>query len=136
MKLNDAVWGALLLALSAAVFLAIRSFPNIPGQNIGPGAFPGAASPPTLAGCAVILLVRGVRELRAGGRLLVLGDWLRSPRHVVNFLLTCAAFVFYLLAVQRLGFLVTATLILLALFLQLARASRGWRWWWRWRRRS
>jgi putative tricarboxylic transport membrane protein len=67
----------------------------------------------------VILLVRGVRELRAGGRLLVFGEWLRSPRHVVSFLLTCGAIVFYLLTVQRLGFLVTATLLLLALFLQL-----------------
>jgi len=117
-KLNDAVWGALLLALSAAVFLAIRSFPNIPGQNIGPGAFPALIAT-ALAGCAVILLVRGVRELRAGGRLLVFGAWLRSPRHVVNFLLTCAVFVFYVFAVQRLGFLVTATILLLALFLQL-----------------
>ena len=34
-------------------------------------------------------------------------------------LLTCAAFVFYLLAVQRFGFLVTATILLLVLFLQL-----------------
>lgn len=118
MKLNDAVWGVLLLVLSAAVFLAIRSFPNIPGQNIGPGAFPALIAT-GLAGCAVILLVRGVRELRAGGRLLVFGEWLRSPRHVVSFLLTCGAIVFYLLTVQRLGFLVTATLLLLALFLQL-----------------
>jgi len=117
-KLNDAVWGALLLALSAAVFLGIRNFPNIPGQNIGPGAFPGLIAT-VLAGCAVILLVRGVRELRAGGRLLVFGEWLRSPRHIANFLLTCAAIVFYLLTVERLGFLVTATLLLLALFLQL-----------------
>ena len=118
MKINDAVWGALLLALSAAVFFAIRSFPNIPGQNIGPGAFPGLIAA-ALAGCAAILVVRGVLELRAGGRLVVLGAWLRSPRHVVNFLLTCAAIAFYVLAVQRLGFLVTATLLLLALFLQL-----------------
>ena len=118
MKLNDAVWGALLLVLSAAVFLGIRSFPNIPGQNIGPGAFPALIAT-ALAGCAVILLVRGVRELRAGGRLLVFGEWLRSPRHVANFLLTCGAIVFYLLTVERLGFLVTATLLLLALFLQL-----------------
>jgi putative tricarboxylic transport membrane protein len=117
-KLNDAVWGALLLVLSAAVFLGIRSFPNIPGQNVGPGAFPGLIAT-GLAGCAVILLVRGVRELRAGGRLLVFGEWLRSPRHVANFLLTCGAIVFYLLTVERLGFLVTATLLLLALFLQL-----------------
>ena len=118
MKLNDAVWGALLLALSAAVFLAIQSFPNSPGQNIGPGAFPALIAT-GLAGCAVILLVRGIRELRVGGRLLVFGEWLRSPRHVVNFLLTCAVFVFYLLAVQRLGFLVTSAIILLVLFLQL-----------------
>lgn len=118
MKINDAVWGALLLALAAAVFVAIRGFPNIPGQNIGPGAFPGLIAA-GLAACAVILMVRGVRELRAGGRLLVLGEWLRSPRHVVNFLLACAAFVFYVLAVGRLGFLVTATILLLTLFLQL-----------------
>ena len=118
MKVNDAVWGALLLALSAAVLLAIRSFPNIPGQSIGPAAFPGLIAA-ALAGCAVILVVRGVSDLRGGGRLVVLGDWLRSPRHVANFLLACAAIVFYLLAVQRLGFLVTATILLLALFLQL-----------------
>ena len=118
MKLNDAVWGALLLALAAAVLLAIRGFPNIPGQNIGPGALPALIAV-GLAGCAVILVWRGVRELRAGGRLVVLGAWLRSPRHVGNFLLACAAIPFYLLAVQRLGFLVTATILLLALFLQL-----------------
>ena len=118
MKLNDAVWGALLLALSAAVFVTIQGFPKIPGQNIGPGAFPGLIAV-ALAGCAVILVVRGVRDLRAGGRLVVLGVWLRSPRHVGNFLIACGAIVFYLLAVERLGFLVTATLLLLALFLQL-----------------
>ena len=118
MKLNDAVWGALLLALSAAVFFAIRNFPNIPGQSIGPGAFPALIAT-ALAGCAVILVVRGVRELQRGGRWLVFGEWLRSRRHVTNFLLTCAAIVFYVLAVQRLGFLVTATVLLLALFVQL-----------------
>jgi len=117
-KLNDAVWGALLLALSAAVFFAIRNFPNIPGQSIGPGAFPALIAT-ALAGCAVILVVRGVRELQGGGRWLVFGEWLRSRRHVTNFLLTCAAIVFYVLAVQRLGFLVTATVLLLALFFQL-----------------
>src|SRR3954451_13357652 len=110
MKLNDAVWGALLLALSAAVLFTIQGFPNIPGQNIGPGAFPGLIAT-ALAVCALILVVRGVRDLRAGGRLVVLGDWLRSPRHVGNFLLTCASIVFYLAAVERLGFLVTATLL-------------------------
>ena len=118
MKVNDAVWGALLLVLSAAVFVTIRGFPNIPGQNIGPGAFPGLIAT-ALAVCALILIFRGVRTLRTGGRLVVLGAWLRSPRHVGSFLLTCGSIVFYLLAVNRLGFLVTATILLLALFLQL-----------------
>ena len=37
MKLSDTVWGVLLLALSlAAILWNIRSFPQIPGQNIGP----------------------------------------------------------------------------------------------------
>jgi putative tricarboxylic transport membrane protein len=118
MKLNDAVWGVLLLALAAAVLFGIRGLPSIPGQNIGPDMFPGLIAT-GLAGCGVILLVRGVRELRAGDRLVAFGAWLRSPRHVVGFLLVCAAILFYVFTVQRLGFLVTATVLLLALFLQL-----------------
>ena len=118
MKLNDAVWGALLLVLSGEELVTILGFPNIPGQNIGPGAFPGLIAV-LLAGCALILIGRGVRTLRAGGRLVVLGEWLRSPHHVGNFLLACGAIVFYLFAVNRLGFLLTATILLLALFLQL-----------------
>lgn len=115
MKLNDTVWGALLLALSFAVLWNIRSFPQIPGQSIGPAAFPGLLAV-LLAGCAVLLIVRGVR---AGMTRFELGAWARSPRHVGNFLLALAAPLFYIFTVNRLGFLVTATVILLALFLKL-----------------
>ena len=41
MKFNDAVLGAVFLALSIAVLVAIQGYPRIPGQSIGPGAFPG-----------------------------------------------------------------------------------------------
>jgi putative tricarboxylic transport membrane protein len=115
LKLNDTVWGALLLALSLAVFWNIQSFPRIPGQNIGPGAFPGMLAV-ALAGCAIALIARG---LRAGHARLVFGDWMRSPRHVGNFLLTVAVLLFYIFAADTLGFLVTAALILLAMFLKL-----------------
>ena len=118
MKLNDAVWGALLLALSAAVLWNIQGFPRIPGQNIGPGAFPGLLAS-VLAGCALLLIARGVRALRAGGSAVAWAPWLLSPRHVGNALLTIGALVFYIAAADRLGFLVAATLILAALFLQL-----------------
>ena len=115
MKINDTVWGGLLLALSFAVLWNIRSFPAIPGQNIGPAAFPGLLAV-ALAGCAVALIVRGLRTDHAR---LVFGDWMRSPRHVGNFLLTVAVLLFYIFAADKLGFLVTAALILLAMFLKL-----------------
>ncbi len=119
MKLNDAVWGALLLALSAVVLWNIQGFPKIPGQNIGPGAFPGVLAV-LLAACAALLVVRGLKTRRADNAPWVeWGEWLRSPRHVAAFALTCASLVFYVFAVGRLGFLVTGSAILLALFLLL-----------------
>jgi putative tricarboxylic transport membrane protein len=115
MKLSDTVWGVLLLALSAAILWNIRNFPQIPGQSIGPSAFPGLLAV-GLAVCALILIVRGVR---AGETKLVLGDWLRSPHHAGNFALTVAALLFYIVAADRLGFIVCAVAILLALFWKL-----------------
>ena len=41
MKLNDAVWGALFALLGAAILWHVQGFPRIPGQNVGPGLFPG-----------------------------------------------------------------------------------------------
>lgn len=115
MKLSDTVWGVLLLALALAVLWNVQGFPRIPGQNIGPAAFPGLLAM-LLAGCAIALIVRGAR---AGGRHVSLGAWLRSPHHVANFLLTAGVLVFYIVAADTLGFIVCAVLILLALFLKL-----------------
>jgi putative tricarboxylic transport membrane protein len=114
-KLNDAVWGALLLALAVAVLWNVQSFPRIPGQNIGPAAFPGMLAL-ILAACAVALIVRGTRKGAAPGSF---GQWLRSPGHVGNFLLTAGVLAFYIVVADRLGFILTAVLILLALFLKL-----------------
>ena len=41
MKFNDAVWGALFALLGAAILWHVQGFPRIPGQNVGPGLFPG-----------------------------------------------------------------------------------------------
>ncbi len=120
MKLSDTVWGALLLALACAVLWNIQGFPRIPGQNIGPGAFPGLLAV-ILAGCAMALIVRGIR---AGTPHLSLGLWLRSAGHVGNFVLTAGVLVFYILAADTLGFLITAALILLALFVKLGVKAR------------
>jgi len=117
MKFNDAVLGAVFLALSIAVLDAIQGYPRIPGQSIGPGAFPGLIAL-LLGGCSIALIWRGWRERRAQP-LVAMGAWLGSPRHLLNFLVATGALAFYVLAADKLGFLVCGALILLSLFLAL-----------------
>ena len=115
MKFNDAILGGVFLALSIAVLLHIQAFPNIPGQKIGPGAFPGLIAV-ILAGCSIALRWRGFRDRTP---LVAVGAWLSSPRHIRNFLVVVGALVFYILAADTIGFLICGALILLALFLTL-----------------
>ena len=115
MKFNDAVSGIALLALSIAILVDIQGFPKIPGQSIGPGAFPGLIAV-LLAGCSLALIWRGFRDKSP---LVTVGAWVGSPRHVFNFLLTIAALAFYIVAADKVGFLICGALILVALFLAL-----------------
>ena len=117
MKFNDALLGAVFLALSIAVLVNIQSFPKIPGQSIGPGAFPGLIAV-LLAGCSIALIWRGWRE-RGRQPLVALGAWLGSPRHLLNFFVATGALAFYVLAADQLGFLICGAIILLSLFLAL-----------------
>ena len=117
MKLNDAIFGLVLLALGAAVLLGVRDFPKIPGQPVGPALFPGLIAT-GLCICGALLAWRGWRE-RATEPWLVWEDWVRSPRHVLALVVLLGSIVFYIAAAPWLGFLPTAVLILLALFLVL-----------------
>lgn len=113
MKLNDAVFGLLLLALGSAVLLAIQGFPKIPGQPVGPALFPGLIAT-GLCVTGFMLVVRGLRQPRQAW--LVFEDWVRSPRHGVALLVLLGSVVFYIVAANWLGFLPTALVILLAMF--------------------
>ena len=118
MKLNDAVWGALLLLLSAALLVHVQSFPTIPGQQVGPALFPGiiarrarrvrrAARDQGPRRAARRRRARGLDRLRA---------WTRHRRYVVAFVVTVGVNVFYIFAVDRLGFIITGTIYLAVLF--------------------
>ena len=114
MKLNDAIFGLLLLVLGATVLVMVQSFPKIPGQQVGPALFPGLIAVGLCVG-GLILLVRGWNA-RASQPWFALEDWVKSPRHLAGFVVLVGSIVFYMLASQWLGFLISSTLILTALF--------------------
>jgi putative tricarboxylic transport membrane protein len=99
------------------VLIAIRGYPNIPGQPVGPALFPGLIAAGLCIG-GVVLIARGWME-RAGQPWVVWDDWVRSPRHLLALAVLLGAILFYILVSEWLGFLPTAVLILLALFLVL-----------------
>ena len=118
MKLNDAVWGAFFLLLSTAILIHVQSFSNIPGQNVGPALFPGLIAV-AMGICALLLIAKGLSARRHGGETshwFSPGAWLASPRHVLAFALAVGANVFYIILVDKLGFIVTGVIYLSALF--------------------
>ena len=115
MKLNDAIWGALIALLGSAILWHVQGFPPMPGQRVGPAMFPGVLAVALMI-CGAVLIVAGLRARRAAGApWSVAPVWLRSPPHVLAFAVLLASNVFYLLAVDRLGFLPTAFVYLAAL---------------------
>ena len=114
MKLNDAVFGAVLLVLGVAVLLATRTYPHMPGQNVGPALFPGLIAAGLIV-CALLLIVSGVRR-HAQAPWFELMPWVGSRPHVVAFLTVVGAVVFYIALVDRIGFLIIAPLALFAMF--------------------
>jgi len=116
-KLRDAVWGALLLALAAALLLYVRTFPAMPGQKIGPAVLPGALAV-GLGVCGAIMLLGDLAANR-GTPWVVWPEWFAYRPQVRALTVFVGANVFYLLAVDRLGFILTGFVYLTACMLAL-----------------
>ena len=114
MKINDAVAGALLLVLAAAVGWHVRGFPEMPGQKFGAALFPAVIAA-GLAACGALLLVRGVRARTPA---IEFAPWLSNPQLAGNFAMICIALALYVVAVDTLGFIASGFLILAMLFLK------------------
>lgn len=117
MRLNDAILGSAFLGIALLVLWNVRTLPTIPGQDVGPAAFPGLLAA-LLIVCSVILIARGIVE-RGRQNWFEAGDWMRSLPHVRNFALVLGGLLFYILFAQTLGFFLCAILILVSLFLSL-----------------
>ncbi len=112
MKINDAVIGAVLLLLSAGLLLHVQSFPRIPGQDVGPGMFPGLIAV-GLAICGALLIGKGLRQR---GRWAQPGPWVRSRRHAVAAAAVVGGTVVYILLADIVGFLLLAPVLFFVLF--------------------
>lgn len=114
MKIDDALWGAALLVLAALLGWHVQGFPSIPGQQVGPNALPRLLAA-GFAVCGVMLVRRGLRERSAAT------PWVRWPawwaagpqRRALAVLI--AVNLLYLLAAQRLGFVIVGVIYLFAL---------------------
>ena len=113
MKINDAVFGVVLLVLGLAVLWHVQSFPKIPGQNVGPALFPGLIATGLIA-CALLLIVSGVRSRPHFAWFEGL-PWVRSPRHVAAFAALVLSTIAYILFSTSVGFLIVASLGLFAM---------------------
>ena len=117
MKINDTLWGALFALLGAAILWHVQGFPRIPGQNVGPALFPGVVAA-ALVVCGALLAVKSLRARRrdgGGAAWIEWPEWLHSRPQALAFAVLVAANVFYLLVVDRLGFVVTAFVCLAAM---------------------
>ena len=115
MKINDVLSGLLIGSFGAAIYLHARSFPPLPGQNVGPNMFPQLIATGLMI-CAMILVFRGVKTLGTEGWITLPG-WLGQGRIALGFLLIPLVLVFYVAVSESLGFLPTAVILLMTLFL-------------------
>jgi putative tricarboxylic transport membrane protein len=117
MKINDAIFGAIFAVLGAVVLVHVQGFPKIPGQQYGPGLFPGTIAAGFIV-CGVLLIVSGIRD-RAGNPWLAAGAWMRSGHHVQAAALIVIGMVVYIVLADLVGFLILAPVLLFVWFLAL-----------------
>ena len=119
MKFNDAIPGALFVAIAIFAFVHAGSFMRFPGVPYGPDLFPRIIAV-MMGGGGLILIYNGLRRANRAPWL-ELADWARQWRSYGLFFAVVAAVLFYVFLSGMLGFLLTSFLILTFLFL----ATRG-----------
>jgi putative tricarboxylic transport membrane protein len=111
-KVNDALAGAALAALGAAVLWHIQVFPPMPGQKYGPAWFPGLVAIGLIV-CGALLVVARLRAATPQA-LFALPEWTRRARPVASVASVIAGLLLYVAVVDVLGFHITAAALLLA----------------------
>lgn len=117
MKINDAVFGVLLVVLGAVVLVQVQAYPKIPGQQYGAALFPGSIAAGFVL-CGALLVFKGIRT-RAGARWFSAGEWMRAPRQLGAFIALIGGVAAYIVFADTVGFLLLAPVLLIAWFVAL-----------------
>lgn len=115
MRVNDLVLSVLVLAAAAALAAVSFTLPPIPGQRFGAAVFPLTVA----CGAALCGVILAVGALRAGAGPAVSLSWVQEKGALPRVAVTLALIGFYILVAPLLGFVATAILTLLGLFLVL-----------------
>ena len=112
MRLSDRASGLQALALGLAVILSARTFPDAPGQDIGPGLFPSIVG--------VLLVVLGAGLILGGRRAgesgwLALDAWIDRVATRRSVVAVPVALAVWIAIVNPLGFLLASVLLLAGL---------------------
>ena len=120
MKLSDRITGLFFVGLGGISAFAGSKLPPVPGQEVGPSVFPmviGGAM--ALCGAMIAFGIGHTFEEEAGADLAAVGMSEPEPTHSglyqLRLLVPPALLVFYVVAIDALGFFLTAALMVLAL---------------------
>jgi putative tricarboxylic transport membrane protein len=113
MKFSDVINGTLVMIAGIAIFLEARTFPAVPGQRFGASFFPSVVGGVlAFAGLALALsaVLRGEYKPYATAP-----EWIQSRKKLFSFILIILSVLFYIFAVEYIGFIVTIILIVFGL---------------------
>lgn len=121
MKVSDTILGPVVVVIGLVALYASSLQPRpFFGAAYGGGFFPSVVAV-GLIGAGALLTLVGWRA-RAGQPLVAFGPWIRSPRHLGNVAVVLGSLVFYILASNRLGFVIAGFVVVFATMLQFSRA--------------
>ncbi|WP_120009581.1 tripartite tricarboxylate transporter TctB family protein [Teichococcus vastitatis] len=127
MQLSDRITGLCLVALGGAAVYGATQQPGVPGQDVGPSVFPMVIGL-GLIGCGALVALRVGRSFEAPDEVVPPepGEAMAAPPRFAEWraFLPPLLLVFYMLAVDTLGFLLVAAAITLVVCLTLGARLR------------
>ena len=117
MRFNDAVFGIILIVFALAEISYASSFPRLHGQDYGPNLFPTILGVGLIV-CGIILITKGYAK-RATEPMVAVGEWAQDRSNIINVIVLLGSIIFYVLASQWLGFILTSLIILITLLVRL-----------------